>query len=155
MTIGEFMELMEGSLEHYAISDDFIHGYQQKDGGYIEKARDEKLLVDAQQAEPNQKWHFFKAYFESAFDEKILTRDGMARDVYNRHWHCPELLLWVAEAAGIDTSRVAQASQEAKEKIDAGKDDRIRASACGNIRRLILWDDIEKSLRENGIRKEY
>ncbi len=97
--------------EHYPISDEFIKKYQQKPTGdsYIDFARTTGHTVSAEQCEPNQKWHLFEAYISWKF-KKNRENVGQLR--------CPELLLWMAEAAGIDDEIVTEAKEAAASEID-------------------------------------
>lgn len=101
--------------EHYPISDEFIKKYQQKATGnsYIDTAYDTGHKVFAWQCEPNQKWHLFEAYISLTFKEK-----GENVVVPIRQLKCPELLLWMAEAAGIDDEIVTEAKEVAASEID-------------------------------------
>ncbi|MBF0921992.1 MAG: hypothetical protein HXK49_03150 [Atopobium sp.] len=97
--------------EHYPISDEFIKKYQQKPtrDSYIDFARTTGHTVSAEQCEPNQKWHLFEAYISWKF-KKNRENVGQLR--------CPELLLWMAEAAGIDDEIVTEAKEAAASEID-------------------------------------
>lgn len=102
--------------EHYPISDDFVKGYQQKDKGYIDVAANEGLLIDKSVAEPNQKWHLLVSYYLLNIknnDLKYINQENSCTQL-----KCPELLLWMAEAAGVDPDIVKTGSFFAKEKID-------------------------------------
>ena len=101
--------------EHYPISDEFIKKYQQKATGnsYIDTAYDTGHTVSAEQCEPNQKWHLFEAYISLTFKkegENVVVDIGQLK--------CPELLLWMAEAAGIDDEIVTEAKEAAANEID-------------------------------------
>lgn len=101
--------------EHYPISDEFIKKYQQKPTGksYIDTAYDTGHIVFARQCEPNQKWHLIEAYISLTF------KDEDENFVVNiRQLKCPELLLWMAEAAGIDDEIVTEAKEAAASEID-------------------------------------
>lgn len=102
--------------EHYPISDDFIECYQQKDNGdqnsYITYAKKVGHIIAPKKHEPNQKWHFFEAYFM----RKIIDSEGEKIEI--KGFRCPELLLWLAEAADVDQNIIKQASVLAKDKID-------------------------------------
>lgn len=99
--------------EHYPISDEFIEKYQQKEGGYITYAYETNHLIDASKHEPNQKWHLMESYFIT----KLIGNHGEI-NFSNGIFKCPELLLWMAEAAGVDEKIVNEASNYAKERIN-------------------------------------
>ena len=87
--------------------------YQQKSGGYIKFAHDTGHTVSAEQCEPNQKWHLFESYISRTFEE-----EGENVVVCISQLKCPELLLWMAEAAGIDDEIVMEAKEAAASEID-------------------------------------
>lgn len=99
--------------EHYPVSDEFIENYQQQDDGnsdsYITFAHKTGHLVNAKEHEPNQKWHLLEAYYLMK-----LAKHNEGIGVFR----CPELLLWMAEAAGVNPELVTEAAGYAKEKID-------------------------------------
>lgn len=101
--------------EHYPISDEFIKKYQQKPTGksYIDFAHDTGHTVSAEQCEPNQKWHLFVAYISYK-----LEVDDLCAKARMGPLQCPELLLWMAEAAGIDDEIVTEAKEAAASEID-------------------------------------
>ena len=99
--------------KHYPISDEFIKKYQQKSGGYIKFAHDTGHTVSAEQCEPNQKWHLFEAYISYK-----LNKNGGDAKARMGKLKCPELLLWMAEAAGIDDEIVTEAKEAATSEID-------------------------------------
>ena len=101
--------------EHYPISDEFIKKYQQKAtrDSYIVFAYKTGHTVSAEQCEPNQKWHLFEAYI--SYRLKVNGGDAKAR---MGKLKCPELLLWMAEAAGVDDDIVTEAKEAAASEID-------------------------------------
>jgi hypothetical protein len=127
--------------EHYPISDSFIKsGYQQKDGGYISKTKKIGLEIDYKKAEPNQKWHFIDSY----------ASEKQGSDIYKHLLVCPELLLWMAEACGINDSIVRKAEKEAREIINIGrkedKEGQSRNKAGIMIRKMITWNMLEEKI---------
>lgn len=57
---------------------------------------------------------------------------------------CPELLLWIAEAVGIDSEIVNEAARKAREIIDIGTNGHSRNKAGIEIaNRIIPWNMIE------------
>ena len=99
--------------EHYPISDEFMKKYQQKSGGYIKFAHKTDHTVSAEQCEPNQKWHLFESYISRTFEEE---GENVVADI--SRLKCPELLFWMAEAAGIDDEIVTEAKKAAASEID-------------------------------------
>lgn len=127
MNMMKLIVFFQDKLEHYPISDSFIEDYQQLDNNdpnsYITYARETNHLVDPKKHAPNQKWHFLEAYCEV----KINENKGKA-DFSVKGFKCPELLLWMAEAAGIDDDIIKEASSYAKEKIDCIRKDNPKSA---------------------------
>jgi hypothetical protein len=63
-------------------------GYQQKSGGYIDRARKEGLLVDYTQYSPTQYWHLMS-----------YCKSRKANMSFSRHVVCGELIFWMAEVS--------------------------------------------------------
>lgn len=147
MTVKEVIEFFSGRKEHYEISDDFIKsGYQQnKNSGYMDDARKGGLEINADKAEPNQKWHFVENYLKVKIAEGTLKDDDDASKCYK--CICPELVLWIAEAAGIDKAKVEAVANEAKRIIDNGVNGYARNTAGRQIKKKIQWTAIEESIK--------
>ena len=147
MTICEWMARMKHKNEHYGISDAFVKDYQQGKTGYIKYAMQVGYPIKKSQAEPNQKWHLFESYLHRRLADEKLSLEDSAEAVYKR-LKCPELLLWIAEASGVDCLKVKEAANRAKEIIDSGSDGRARNKAGQEIVRIISWRTIEQALIE-------
>ncbi|MBR5170551.1 MAG: hypothetical protein IKW85_08280 [Muribaculaceae bacterium] len=63
-------------------------GYQQKDGGYIKRAKTEGLLVDYTKDRPSQYWHLMTFAYSRPPQEK-----------FTRTIQCGELIFWMAEVS--------------------------------------------------------
>lgn len=132
--------------EHYPISDEFMKKYQQKSGGYIKFAHKTGHTVSAEQCEPNQKWHLFESYISRTFEEKC---ENVV--VYISQLKCPELLLWMAEAAGIDDEIVTEAKEAAASEIDRirkEKPDGSYSAEAGDKMNAKIRKKYGKSLRD-------
>lgn len=141
MLIKEIINYLKTKKDHYPISDGFIKsGYQQQSGGYINKAKKIGLEIDYKKAEPNQKWHFIDSY----------ASEKQENDVYKHLLVCPELLLWMAEACGIDSNLIRKAEKEAIEIINIGrkegKEGQSRNQAGIMIRKMITWSMLEEKI---------
>lgn len=147
MTIKEWMKLLEDKKEHYPISDEFIRNYQQSPvskNGYVYFAWKTGHVICSETAEPNQKWHFFESYMLTSIVDGKIQLDDDAEKRY-KMLKCPELLLWIAEAVGIDSDIVNEAASQAREIIDNGVNGYSRNEAGRKIaKELIPWDMIEK-----------
>lgn len=140
------MKLLVDKKEHYPISDEFIRNYQQSPvskNGYVYLAWKTGHAICSETAEPNQKWHFFESYMLTSIVEGNIQLDDDAEKCYKR-LKCPELLLWIAEAAGIDSDIVNEAARKAREIIDNGTNGHSRNEAGNKIKMMIPWDMIEK-----------
>lgn len=140
MTIQDLINFYSEKEEHYPISDQFVKAeYGQKKNGYINKAKKANKTISCEDAEPDQRWHFLESY-ASTLDAKADAKTAY-RVV------CPELLLWMAEAAGVDSKIVAEAEQSARSIIDNGTDGYARNKAGREIKNnIIKWEMIEKQI---------
>ena len=158
MTKRELIEFYQTCEEHYPETDAFIRKYQQNkdrdpqnDGGYIRKAFNEGMEINAEKGEPNQKWHFLSSYLEvdkkgignADYDKKafIWSKGNEETGVGGMGLKCPELLLWLAEAAGCDVKAAREAAEELCERGD-------RLLACNKIKSLIPWSEIEEQISD-------
>ena len=152
MTLLELCGYIKDSSEHYDISDSFMeNGYMQgmveneiiRFNGYVKKARLEgKINKDTKKI--SQKWHLFNSYLPG-YEE----RD--AKVCYAR-LRCPELLIWIAEACGINKRKISLAAEKARATIDNKGNGRARCCAAREIREIVSWYDIEQVL-ENSLDK--
>lgn len=145
MTIRTWMDLLKDKNDHYPISDEFIGTHQQGKTGYMVYAMQVGHPIGKSKAEPNQKWHFFVSYLSRRLASKKFSLGDLAELRYNK-LVCPELLLWIAEASGIDREIVKDAANMAKEMIDTGENGYARNKAGVAIRRKIPWEMLEASL---------
>lgn len=150
MKIKEWMGLLADKKEHYPVSDEFIKNYQQspvnKDG-YVFFAWKTGHIICREIAEPNQKWHFFESYMLIMIAQGKIQLDDDAGKWY-KNLKCPELLLWIAEAVGIDSEIVNEAAKRAREIIDSGINGRLRNKAGNEIaNKIIPWKMIEDKNR--------
>jgi len=142
LTLEEFCTFFDDKQKHYPVSDSFIKdGYMQKEHGYIRNAKNEGIKRDVEIAEPNQKWHLLKSYYPR------MDKNSDACKCYKKLL-CPELLLWIAEAAGFD---VAEISKKAQKIIKNGTNGRARNKAGIYIRNEITWEILEEKItKEKG-----
>ena len=120
MTLQELIEFYNVKNEHYNVSDDFMKaGYRQEKGGYIEKAKGQNLDVDFNKAKPDQKWHFICSYGCDHSTNKTIP----ASTAYNS-FSCPELKMWMAEAAGVKEEIVKEVSEITKSIMECYRKNR-------------------------------
>ena len=65
-------------------------GYQQVNGGYIDRAKREGILVDYKSNSPSQYWHLM-TYCDSREGSKPFSKSIV----------CGELIFWMAEVSGV------------------------------------------------------
>ncbi len=144
LTVLDVATYLEGKKEHYPISDEFIEKYQQNGGGYIELAESLGMIVNRQQHLPNQKWHFFESWLgECIANNTISWEDDARKNIYTRLL-CPELLLWIFEACGVEPLKVKNAMDVAvKAKVDGTH----ISTMAKNMRSCVPWEDIIAKLK--------
>ena len=142
------MKTMIEKQEHYAVSDEFMLRYRQKNtsrNGYIMFAHRVGHSTDVDISEPNQKWHFFEAYVIREILNGKYCYNTPAETVYNRIKN-PELLLWIAEASGVNSDKVEKLSIIAKQIIDNDSGKNLRNAAGNKIRGELPWNELEALL---------
>ena len=105
-TIKDFIFLISDAKEHYTYSDTFIESYQQTSGGYITFANKVGHTVNKSIHEPNQRFHFIESWLYQSFVDNTITWDASAETRVYKNLQCPELLLWIYEASGVDSNKV-------------------------------------------------
>lgn len=146
VTVKDMASFLETRKTHYPISNEFIEKYQQKDGGYIDNAKQAGLVVDKQLHEPNQKWHYFESwYYPSIEDGSLSLTDSAKSRVYSKLL-CPELLLWIYEACEVDPVKVKAAYKIAENAKTAGTHISTMAS---QMRACVPWEDLEYTILNN------
>lgn len=135
ITMGEINAYLQDKREHYPFSDEYIEHYQQASGGYIAFARQKGLTVDRQLHEPNQKWHYFISWFKESNNWKETSSAKRAI----KGLKCPELLLWIYEACGIEPAKVKDAKLIAEKGKAAGKNANQIAPLMWE---KVTWDDL-------------
>ena len=143
ITMQDISDFMTNKKEHYPLSDEFIERYQQTSGGYIDYANKNGHLVDKERHEPNQKWHFFDSWLYQSLDDGSITMDADAKRRVYTGLLCPELLLWIYEASGVDPIKV----KAAKEVAEKGKVEGTNVSTIAkNMRACVPWEDIQTNI---------
>lgn len=138
ITVLEFSSFLIEKKEHYPLSDEFIERFQQEKGGYIDFAKQTGHLVDKQKHEPNQKWHFFESWLLQSFKDGTITWEDDAKSRIYSKLLCPELLLWIYEASGVNPSKV----KNAKDVAEQGRINNLNVSTIAkNMRSCVLWED--------------
>ncbi len=144
VTMREIADFLQDKNAHYPFSDEFIERYQQSGGGYIDTAKKAGLIVDKQKHEPNQKWHFFDSWLYPSIDDGSLTWDADAKRRVYTGLLCPELLLWIYEASGVDPVKVSNAKTVAEQGKAAGTN---VSTIAKNMRACVPWEDIANNVK--------
>ena len=140
ISVQDYAALLEDEREHYPFSDEFIEKYQQADGGYIEYALSVGHLVNKDAHEPNQKWHFFDSWYKRT---EFKEGDTAKYRIYTL-LQCPELVLWVYEASGVEPAKVKNAFDVAMQ----GKQQGLSAATIAkNMRAVVSWDDLIRNVK--------
>ena len=136
ITMSDMERFLLTKDEQYPITNEYVELYQQESGGYISNALNAGLVVDKAQHLPSQKWHYFESWLYATIEEG-MSWDASASDRSYGKFSCPELLLWIIEATGVDTEKVI----EAKNIAIAGKEAGTRvATICKNIRDAVPFN---------------
>jgi len=143
LTSYEFLNFYIESKETYPITEEFSTSengrYKQSKGGYI------SFFAKKGNFNPNQKEHLLESY-KAYLDKKENSILRSSENIYSM-LKCPELLLWIAEASGVDSETVKKASEKAKEIINQDKqNNRLRNKAGREILKLIPWATIKEAL---------
>lgn len=153
LTNRDIYEFYQFKSEHCTHTDRFIRKYQQQSAtknSYLANAIIDGHIIHKKEAEPNQRWHFTESWYK----KKKIDDSGFP-DTIARRWcglQCPELLLWMAEAAGI--TNVAEIVDEILEQENIyGKNDKwARLKMTKLIKERIDWNVlvsiIEKEKRD-------
>lgn len=143
ITMREIADFLSNKKEHYPLSDEFIERYQQESGGYIDYAKSLGLVVDREQHEPNQKWHFFESWLNLSIEQGSLSWEDNAKTRVYTGLKCPELLLWIYEACDVNPAQV----KKAKEAAELGKVQKTNvATIAKNMRSYVAWEDLVESI---------
>lgn len=144
VTMRDIADFLSEKDAHYPLSDEFIERYQQASGGYIDLAKKTAgMIVDREKHEPNQKWHFFESWLYPSIDDGTLTWDESAQSRVYTKLLCPELLLWIYEATGVDPVKVRAAKDVAERGRAAGT---AVTTIAKNMRACVAWADMEAAL---------
>ena len=147
ITIRMIADFLKTKKEHYPLSDEFVERYQQTDGGYLDNAKKAGILVDKQLHSPNQKWHFFESWLYPSIEDGTLSWDESAENRVYTKLLCPELLLWIYEACGVNPSKV----RAAKEVAEEGKVAAVAVTTIAkNMRAIVSWEDLKQGILNGG-----
>lgn len=136
ITMSDMERFLLTKNEQYPITNEYVELYQQESGGYISNAIKAGLVVDKTQHLPSQKWHYFQSWLYPTIEEGMLW-DASASDRSYGKFSCPELLLWIIEATGVDSEKVTEAKNIAIE----GKQNGTRVTTiCANIRAAVPFN---------------
>ncbi len=136
ITMSDMERFLLTKNEQYPITNEYVELYQQESGGYIDNAKKSGLVVDKSQHLPSQKWHYFESWLYPTIEEGMLWDASASNRSYGA-FSCPELLLWIIEATGVDSQKVIEAKNIAIE----GKQNGTRVSTiCASIRSAVPFN---------------
>ena len=136
ITMSDMERFLLTKNEQYPITNEYVELYQQASGGYIDNAKKAGLVVDKSQHLPSQKWHYFESWLYATIEEG-MSWDASASDRSYGKFSCPELLLWIIEATGVETEKVIEAKNIAIE----GKQNGVGVSTiCASIRAAVPFN---------------
>ena len=136
ITMSDMERFLLTKNEQYPITNEYVELYQQVSGGYIDNAKKAGLVVDKAQHLPSQKWHYFESWLYTTIEEG-MSWDASASDRSYGKFSCPELLLWIIEATGVETEKVIEAKNIAIE----GKQNGVGVSTiCASIRAAVPFN---------------
>ncbi len=153
VTNADIMVFYNDKKEHYPYTDKFISECefgQQNGGGYIQFALNTGHEIIKDLAKPNQKWHFLESYCINKIKNEGI--EWLEEKAHPWSLQCPELLLWLVEAAGIDTQRVSDLCDALIKTCTTYK---ARREARNLICETVAWEEIaaiilsEKTKKEN------
>ena len=136
ITMSDMERFLLTKDEQYPITNEYVELYQQASGGYIDNALKAGLVVDKAQHLPSQKWHYFQSWLYPTIEEGMLWDASASNRSYGK-FSCPELLLWIIEATGVDSAKVTEAKNIAME----GKQNGTGVSTiCASIRAAVPFN---------------
>ena len=155
MTNQEVYDYIKNNIKSDAnyISDEYVKaGYGQIKGGYFDVAYRNNEKRCKKDAKPSQKWHLIVSYYDS---KKANNNFDMQKKASLSRIMCPQLMMWIAEIAGLNEKILRKAIEEAinYEKNNKTKDSRkikkdvlINALHWNEINRVIqtanTWDEV-------------
>jgi hypothetical protein len=146
ITVRDFAFLLIEANEHYPLSDMFIETHRQAAGGYIAFAARTGHLIDKAKREPNQKWRFPQSWMLQSMKDGTLNLEDSANTRIYAKLLCPELLLWIYEACGVNSENVSNAYEAAARGKKAGT---TTAAIAKSMRTCVSWDDIVAGLQKS------
>lgn len=115
-------------------------GYQQKSGGYIDRAHREGVIVDYTQNSPSQYWHLI-TYCES--------RDG--NKTFSKSIVCGELIFLMAEVSGaVDKIKLERLANQIIESADnmSGNCPLYKRRRWNNVIQKSCFDNLEYTINK-------
>lgn len=109
-------------------------GYGQVKGGYFEEAYILEKKIYKPEAEPSQKWHLIVPYYDYKIEKQQINmqeKANLGRIV------CPQLMLWIAEIAGLNQNILKSAMEHA---IKYEKDNKTKDSR--KIKNMVLKKEL-------------
>lgn len=150
MTNQELHDHIKENIDSRLKTDEYVadkyvkEGYGQVRGGYFNVAHKKEKSISMETAEPSQKWHLIDSYYaqkiSGGFD--MQTKANLGRIM------CPQLMLWIAEIAGLNKGllKIAKESAVAYEKEYGTKDSRKIKTAV--LKEALRWNSIVRIIKD-------
>lgn len=151
MTNQELYDYIQDNIEPHLeigdyIADEYVKaGYGQVRGGYFDEAYQNDVVILKKAAEPSQKWHLIDSYYalkQKSSNFNMDTKANLGRIM------CPQLMLWIAEIAGLDKELVINAKKLAMDYEDEHRTKDSRKIKRDVLKNALRWDLITQIIKE-------
>lgn len=134
------------------VSDKYVKaGYGQIRGGYFDVAYVKDEIILKSEAKPSQKWHLLHSYYSTKIESNNFNMQTEA-NLYRIM--CPQLMLWIAEIAGLKKSILESAMKSAMDYEDANKTKDSRKIKRDVLLDALYWEKITKAIKTMNTWKE-
>lgn len=128
------------------IADEYVkEGYGQVRGGYYDVAYKNNVVILKETAEPSQKWHLIDSYYA------LKQKNGN----FNMHTNanlsgimCPQLMLWIAEIAGLNKELIKTAKDLAVTYENEQRTKDSRKIKRDVLKNALRWELITRIIKE-------
>lgn len=127
------------------IADDYVkEGYGQIKGGYFDVAYKRGKKIWKVEAEPSQKWHFLVSYYGV---KKENSKFNMHDKASLGRLMCPQLMMWIAELAGLDKNVLRKAMNKAIDYEKIHKTKNSRKIKYDVLNEMLYWGEITQIIK--------
>ncbi len=119
-------------------------GYGQIKGGYFNEAYIRDKEIHMCKAEPSQKWHLLVSYYDYKIENSLINMNEPANLF---RIQCPQLMIWIAEIAGLNSKILENAINNAiiYEKTKLTKNSRLIKKDVLN--KDLFWKEITNFIK--------